>query len=135
MIQMYCLSIIVNILAGLVFAIDYLSEKVPGAGVVKSIFEKKSLTFGLGIAAFVVGFLKLFAVYGGILILGDFFPAAIGMAIGAGLVFDNFKKDGEETSGFMAIIDSVILKNRSLFGIAGILIGILHFFFAGVIFL
>ncbi len=90
----------------------------------------------LGIAAVVVGFLKLLSAFrGDIPVVGDLFPAAVGMLMGIMLIIDHYKMKAAVASQAFDTIDRVFIRRKSVIGIIGIVIGVLHFFMPSVLFL
>ena len=63
MIQIYFLSILSNVLAGLILSADHYSEKFPGFTAVREFFTgKPGLRVTVGVVSFITGFLKLLTV-------------------------------------------------------------------------
>jgi purine-cytosine permease-like protein len=136
MVQFYFLSIVLNITAGFVLSYDFLEERMERLAEVKSSFSNKTFRFVLGIAALVVGFLKLLSVFkGDILVVGDLLPAAAGLLMGIMLIIDYYKTKAEVASQAVDAIDRVFNRRKSIIGIIGMVIGVLHFFMPSVLFL
>jgi hypothetical protein len=136
MMQIYFLSIFFNILAGYTL----ISEDDINAPEIKIGFSFKYETVKLilGILAMAAGVLKLLSpAEGGMLILGDLFPAVTGFAAGFILCFEYYQKRktvidaGEKKASFAEFL----LMNRKIAGFAAIATAVLHFVFPGIFFL
>ena len=142
MIQIYFLSIISNLVAGLALISgdnkDTQEEGVFRLGIFLNILRDKKFRLVLGIIAMAAGVLKILSpAEGNIIILGDLFPSAAGIASGLILFFENFSKTKNDDSEDIIIEDktqnlSLLFKNRKLIGFAAIAAAVLHFVFPGV---
>jgi hypothetical protein len=136
MYQFYFLSIFMNILSGMALSSEFLEEKFPRLTGIKFFFNNGSLRLWMGIITAIVGFFKILsATSGDVRIVGDLLPAVSGLALGATLAVDYYKERSEVSSPAVETVEKTFLKNRSILGIGGILIGALHFLFPGVLFL
>ena len=150
--QFYFLSIVVNLLAGVILAGDYLATRLPW---MKSLLpEISSRSSGVTIGAITagVGVLKLFVLADAqqIVLVGDLLPALAGIALGGVLtaVALNAKEgdaaDGAERpvhttregSSHVVVADGAADKAvrlaagyRTPAGLAGIAVAVLHFLF------
>ena len=150
--QFYFLSIVVNLLAGVILAGDYLATRLPW---MKSLLpEISSRSSGVTIGAITagVGVLKLFVLADAqqIVLVGDLLPALAGIALGGVLtaVALNAKEgdaaDGAERpvhttregSSHVVVADGAAEKAvrlaagcRTPAGLAGIAVAALHFLF------
>jgi len=137
MLQFYFLSIVANLLAGLALASDYLAERFGGFAPYSELFGHRNVRTSVGIAAFVIGFLKLLirSTATDVPVVGDLLPALAGMAMGAalvvGLIRDRSGVPDEKASGF----EKTLTIYRVPLGIAGIVIAVLHFLLPGALFL
>jgi hypothetical protein len=137
MYQFYFLSIVCNLLAGLALASETLEGRIPSlVEISRELSAKSGFLLGLGGAAFIVGFFKLLSVTAGdVPVVGDLFPAAAGLTAGGTLLLEYYRERSKVTSPFLNSLESVLVKNKNLWGLAGILSAVLHFFFPGVLFL
>ena len=137
MIQFYFLSVLANILGGLILAGEYLDEKIPSFSAVKVFFDSKpGFRVTIGFVASIVGILKLLSVTAGdIPFVGDFLPALVGLLIGASIFLERYKERSAVSSNVVETGDKLLLKNRSIIGIVGIVTGLLHFLLPKVLFL
>jgi len=143
MIQLYFLSILCNGLTGYLL----LSEKE--GEIDKSQLPINTPTFYLilGILSSVTGILKLLSplpssinAVRGVLIFGDFIPAAAGIAAGIVLLFGLYRKGGienlgDEIPGNLDRIGKTLLVLRKPLGLALMGAALLHFIFGEILFL
>ncbi len=137
MLQFYLLSVIMNIIAGIVLSAGFIDERVSFVSGMKDFFDgKPGVKLTIGIITFIVGFFKLLSVTSGdVPIVGDLLPAAAGLIMGFGLFLDYYKSRSTVSSPFVDWTEKVLLNNRNVVGVAGIVIGILHFLLPKVLFL
>jgi len=131
MYQIYFLSVFFNGLAGLVLSSDYISEKFSGFTGVRDLINGAKPKFTIGLIAFIIGALKLFAPVSGWLILGDLLPAFGGLLLGFILLMDFLRERSVMNSDVLVRIDSLVTSNKTAAGVIGLLIALLHFFFCG----
>jgi hypothetical protein len=137
MLQFYFLSIVANLLAGLTLSSDYLAERFKGFAPYAEILSRRNVRTSVGIAAFVVGFLKLLirSSANDVPVVGDLLPALGGLAMGAalvvGLIRDRSGIPDDKASGF----EKTVVTYRVPLGIAGLVIAALHFLLPGALFL
>jgi hypothetical protein len=137
MYQFYFLSIVCNLLAGLALASETLEGRIPSlVEIGKDLFAKNGFLLGLGASAFIVGFFKLLSVTAGdVPVVGDLFPAIAGLSAGGTLLLEYYRDRSNVTSPFLNSLESILLKNKNLWGLASLGAAVLHFFFPGVLFL
>ncbi len=137
MIQIYLLSVVTNILAGVALSIDAMDEKLHLSNLFnRQLLESEGFRLGLGIATFLVGFFKFLSVTNGdVPVVGDLIPALSGVIQGMILLVLYYRSQSYVSSPPLDSIDKIFVSNRSMFGTAGILIGFLHFLFPSVLFL
>jgi hypothetical protein len=138
MYQIYFLSIVVNLVVGIVLSREIISGKLPAlANLIGDIEETNLFRLAGGIAAVAVGILKLLWVTSGdVLILGDLFPALSGIAMGATLLFEHFKeKSSDGLPVWAARTADFLIDHKQVWGIAGVVSAVLHFFFYPALFL
>ena len=132
--QFYFLSIIANLLSGLVLASEHLGNKISFFELINKFFKNAGVRLVLAFLVVVVGLIKLVWPYQGIPVLGDLFPAAAGLGGGFTLLFDFIRNKSDVTSETMTKMDKIFLGNKFIIGIGSILIALLHFFLNGIIF-
>lgn len=141
MVQFYFLSIIANILGGLALSSGFMEERLSSFSGIKQFFESRpTYRVALGIVTVVTGVLKLLSVSkGDVPVVGDLLPALIGLLIGVALLFERYKEKStlppESQNATLNTVDKLVLRNKSVLGISGMAIGLLHFLIPGVLFL
>lgn len=136
MVQFYFLSVITNLLAGLLLSSDMLEGKFSSLSSFKKIFEGKSNKLFFGVLTGIVGFLKfLSATEGDVIVVGDLLPAIFGLGMGIALIVDYYKSRSDVVSPAVENINALVIKNKGVIGILGIIISLLHFLFPRVLFL
>ena len=136
MIQIYFLSIILNVIAGYTLIADN-DKNTPDS---RAVFAVKDEKFRLiiGILAMAVGVLKILsAMDGDLRIIGDLLPAAAGIVSGFVMLYEYYRRQStlvrdeyEKES-----VNQILVKNKKIIGFASILIAGLHFLFPKVLFL
>ena len=160
-VHIYLLSVLSTIAAGATLAADYLVERVPALEPLRRFAASSRAKGTLGAIALVVGFVKLFwRAPGEVIIVGDFLPAIAGMLMGAMLMVDRYRErrlptdasehvavEGEPGQGDdagessdagatgIARIDDALRPYRTPLGLSGIVVGVVHFLLASVLFL
>ncbi|MDA3941250.1 MAG: hypothetical protein PF693_18390 [Spirochaetia bacterium] len=137
MVQIYLLSIVANVIAGITLASGYLGNKLSFFSVFKGLRENRVAEITLGLSTAVIGVLKLIirSPAENIPVAGDLLPALAGIALGLILLSEAFRSKVEAASEPLEKASRVVFSYRVPVGIAGMIIGILHFFFSGVLFL
>ena len=137
MYQFYFLSIVCNIFAAFALAPEQLEDKLPVVSdCMGRLLERKGFSAGIGMAALVVGVFKLLSVTeGDVVVVGDLLPALAGILGGGSLVFDYYKGKSTVEAPAAAFLESVLTKNRTLWGLTALIAAVLHFFFPAVLFL
>ena len=138
MYQIYFLSIIINLIVGIILARNIVAGRFPSVGkFLEEIGTAKAFRLGGGIAAVAVGILKLLLVPADdVLIVGDIFPALASMFAGTALLSKYFQeKTPSPLSPRMSRVADFFVSNKQIFGIAAITAAVLHFFFNQALFL
>ncbi|MFP3959204.1 MAG: hypothetical protein ACLFM6_05065 [Spirochaetaceae bacterium] len=137
MYQIYLLSVLTNVLAGVALSVGGMDEKLHLSSVFnKELMQNDGFRLGLGIVTFVVGFFKLLSVTeGNVPVVGDILPALSGLLLGLILLLQYYRGKSTVSSPFVDTMDSIFGKNSAVFGTIGILIAILHFLLHPVLFL
>ncbi|HUX50678.1 MAG TPA: hypothetical protein VMW73_07760 [Spirochaetia bacterium] len=137
MYQFYFLSIVLNLLAGIALAYDAIDEKFSlSVFFNRDIFNRQGFRLSLGIATSIVGFFKLLSVTAGnVPVVGDLLPALTGLILGGSLLALYYQERSTVSGPIIQSIDNIFLKNRTVFGILGIITAVLHFLFPSVLFL
>ena len=137
MYQIYLLSVLTNVLAGVALSVGGMDEKLHLSSVFnRELMQNDGFRLGLGIVTFVVGFFKLLSVSeGDVPVVGDILPAISGLVLGLILLLQYYRSRSNVSSPFVDTIDNIFGKNSAIFGTVGILIGVLHFLLHRVLFL
>ncbi len=137
MIQFYLLAVVMNVLGGMFMAAPLLEGKVPA---LQSVQEALKINIAsriiLIIAALVIGVFKILSVTAGdVAVVGDLFPALGLIVIAAVFFLEYYTEESEVRSGLIERLQKIFIGNKTIIGIALIVIGLLHFLFPGVLFL
>ncbi len=133
MVQIYFLSILLNLLGGFGLASETMVERISGLRIFSDFFEgRTTLKITVGILSFIVGILKLLSSMD-VPVAGDLLPALGNIAVGFALVLDYYKDRSESTSSEK--LNDFFARNSSFIGIAAVLFGVLHFFIPRVLLL
>ncbi len=135
--QFYFLSIVANALAGMTLCAEFLRSKFPGFATIEERLSGGGVRASIGGVAAVVGFFKLFirSTPTDLRVVGDLFPALVGIAMGGALILEFMDKRNEsgEPNEAVGRAASTLTRYRVPLGMAGILIGVLHFFIPGAV--
>jgi hypothetical protein len=137
MYQIYFLSIIINLIAGIVLSARLIESKFPVVGkFIDDMTDNSVFRLWLGCAAVVVGIFKLLMVTpGDVRIIGDLAPALAGIIAGASLVFEYYREKKEKVfSSVFAKIADFLINYRPAWGILALITAALHFFFYQALF-
>jgi hypothetical protein len=137
MLQFYFLSVFANLLAGLTLTADYFAERFGSFAPLKELFSKGSVRAGVGIGAFVVGFLKLLirSTPTDVPVVGDLLPAVAGLAMGAAILLGSLRERARVGDGKVSNLEQAVMRYRVPLGIAGLVVSVLHFLLPGALFL
>jgi hypothetical protein len=137
MYQLYFLSIIVNLIVGIVLARSVVAGKFPPVGnFLQTVNETGLFRLVGGIAAVAVGILKLLLVTeGDVLILGDLVPALAGIIVGAILLFEYSRQKPLSFPSWLMRVADFLIAGQTVWGIIAVAAAVLHFFFNRALFL
>jgi len=137
MVQFYFLSIVLNVLGGLVLASDRIGDKFPVSKYLRDYLdEKPSLKLGFALLAVVVGILKLLSVMkGDVPVVGDFLSVLGSWAVGVILFSEYYSVRNETETSVIEKPSNFLVRNKAVFGLAAAVIGVVHFFLPRVLFL
>ncbi|MBN2735361.1 MAG: hypothetical protein JXR70_00165 [Spirochaetales bacterium] len=135
MYQFYFLAVLFLVLNGFVLTLEQLSQKFENLLKIKEIFYSRMSLLVLGGAGVITGFFKLFATFGGIIIISDFFPAIASLAVGLILFLDFYKESSGNKSQSLENVDVLITQYRTLIGVVSMVLGFLHFIVPGALLL
>ena len=129
MAQIYFLSVMSLVVAGLTVAGDYLGERFAFLAGFKNLRGNRSAQILIGSVAALIGFLKLFVLSPGeqIYVIGDLLPAASGMLLGAVLLIESFRTTVQGAGENVEKVAARMLTFRLPLGIAGLVAALIHF--------
>ncbi len=138
MVQFYLLSVVLNILAGLILILAKpLAEDAQEATMAGlPFYETKNFRLIVGIATAFTGLMKILTVApGDVPILGDIIPAAMGIVGGACLLYEFFISSSSVKVSLSPLFENLFENGRKYIGIASLVIAFLHFIVPGALFL
>ncbi len=137
MVQLYFLSICLNILGGLILGAPHFSERFPGlSGLREYIYSRSGLKYGVMALLLLVGIMKLISVYkGDVVVVGDLLPALTLLAAGFTMIIEHLSANPESENGFLKKMDKIFVRYESITGVAALVAGVMHFIFPSVLFL
>lgn len=134
--QIYFLTVLTNIIAGLTISAPYLSTKIEGFLAFSEKMENRKYRVILGSISVITG---LFALLDNsadnIAIIGNLIPAVTAMAMGLILVVFYFFNDEDDSHRLVKSVKEISEKYGNILGIAGIIIGLIHFLIPSALFL
>jgi len=135
--QFYLLSIVSNVLTGLVLSGDYLGSRLPFLAAFRSWLEHRGAAIALGVVTAVVGVFKLIILSPGerVPVAGDLLPALAGIALGATLFFEATLRRPSPSESKVDRYAKAMLTYRVPLGLAGLAVALLHFLFPGAVIL
>jgi hypothetical protein len=156
--QFYFLSIVINLLAGVILAGDYLAQRLPWLKSLLPEISNRSSGVAIGAITAGVGVLKLFVLANPLqtAVVGDLLPALGGIVLGGVLIsvaLNAVEDDADggverpvhttkEGSSHVVVADGAAEKAvrlaagyRTPAGLAGIAVALLHFLFPGSVIL
>ncbi len=134
--QIYLISVVVNLLAGVTLAHEFLEPRIRLSAVFNSdLFETPRFWFGLGAVSFITGFLKLISAQADMPVIGDLLPAVAGLVMGITLLVQFYRHRTESLPNAVETLDKVFVANRTAVGIVGAVIALVHLVFPRVLFL
>lgn len=137
MLQFYFLSVLTNALAGLCLAAETITGRFPSFAPFKDLLGKASTRTGLGVAALVVGFLKLLvrSTPADVPVAGDLLPAVAGLAMGGALLVGKLRERGAVSEARARSLEDTANRYRVPLGLGGLVVSLLHFLLPGALLL
>ncbi len=133
MVQFYALSVFVNIIIGALLCIEGKSEEGSFLDRLKEMLEERGIKFSLGVLSAIIGLFKfLTPIRGDIPVVGDLVPAVTGIALGGVVLLEFFRTRSDISSEAISRFEGTVTANKKFIGIAGIVVGILHFLMPAV---
>ena len=137
MAQLYMLSILSLLGAGLILSSDYLVEKMEWLSGLKDLAQQRNVRIGVGVAAGIIGILKLIVRAPGetIPVAGDLLPALAGIALGGLLLADTLRVSGDDEPVAVDKVTNAVMPYRTPLGLGGIVVALVHFLLPAIIIL
>lgn len=141
MFQIYFLTVLTNILAGLTISSKFLSSKIEGFQPFSDKMENRIYRIVLGSVTLLSGLISLLNHSEvSIAILGNLIPAITAMTMGIILIIYYFfsnddVENGKEENKFVHTVKELTEKYGNILGIAGIIAGLIHFLIPTALFL
>jgi len=131
MFQLYLLTVLTNILAGMALSSDFFSEKFPQFSDYIGYMSNNVYRMVLAVVSIIIGIANFFPVYeGDIAFFGKLLPALAGITAGLLLLVDFVQKKGGAKAGKTAeLADKVEQLSKpyiTVVGIVVVIIGVLH---------
>ncbi len=129
MAQLYMLSILSLLGAGLILSSDYLVEKMEWLSGLKDLAQQRNVRIGIGVAAGVVGILKLIVRSPGetVPVAGDLLPALAGIVLGGLLLADTLRVSRDDEPVAVDKVTNAVMPYRTPIGLGGIVVALVHF--------
>ncbi len=129
MLQFYFLSILTNAVCGALLSADYFGRRVTRFAWLAAHPASRRVKMAAGAGSLIVGLCTIFwPAGGGVPVVGDLVPSVAGMAMGVALLFEVFRQDALFPSEPASAPARSGLDWRSMIGIAGMAVALLHFF-------
>jgi hypothetical protein len=136
MLQFYFLSIFFNALSGYILAFGTDTGESPMETGFSLNLKNETLRLVLGVFTMLTGLLKLLSVVGGdIPVIGDLFPALVGLGVGFVQVFYYYRSRSSLESEKTKNLEEFFVKNNRWIGFISLTAAALHFLFPTVLFL
>ena len=141
--QFYLLSVISTVVAGLALSSDYLGKKSDFFASFDYLRKSRSIQIATGLITAIIGVLKLFFRFpkDQVFFLADFVPAVVGIILGIILIGEAFRQhpktegEPEKVGKSVEKVAEAIMPYRVPVGIAGAVVGLVHFLFPRILFL
>ncbi|ADK81731.1 hypothetical protein [Sediminispirochaeta smaragdinae] len=137
MVQFYVLAILLNFIGGALLAADYFEERFPIlVQMRKGLEDRPGLRVSLIILTVLVGIFKLLTVTSGdVPVVGDLLPALSLFLLGFIQALDYYIQKSDVGGEGREHLEKIFIANQSVFGVAAMVIAVLHFLFPAVLFL
>ncbi|MBO5123756.1 MAG: hypothetical protein J6C11_01380 [Spirochaetaceae bacterium] len=147
MLQFYFLSILLNLVTGLVlfcetdraqddFSFSSEPEETSSGNPILDLMESKNFKLVLGVLSVLVGLLKLLSVVqDGVPVVGDLLPAVAGLVGGFCVLLQFYMETNSIDYAPNGLIQKLFVDSRRTIGICCLVVATLHFVFPRAIFL
>jgi hypothetical protein len=129
--QLYLLTVLTNVLAGLALATGFLSERFERFSEYTDFMGNSVYRIVLAVISLLIGIINLFPTYtGDIAVLGELFPSVAGIVTGILLITEYIStrkgEDESKTAELAEKVEKISGPYLTIVGIASVVIGILH---------
>ena len=146
MAQFYFLSVLLNIIIGLVLVYGTDLTKQASGSKTKAVSTKKNSVFSgiaclesktfrlvLGVLAVLVGIMVILSPFrNDVPVIGDLLPAIAGFASGASLLLEYYLSSATEETNIPEKVKTILIDGRKYIGVGCLVAGLLHFIFPQV---
>lgn len=131
MFQLYLLTVLTNVLAGLALATGFLTERFERFSEYTDFMSNTVYRIVLALISLLIGIINLFPTYSGdIAVLGDLFPSLAGIVTGVLLITEYLSsrknEDESKTVELAEKVEKFSGPYLTIVGVASVVIGILH---------
>ena len=131
MFQLYLLTVLTNVLAGLALATGFLTDRFERFSEYTDFMSNGVYRIVLALVSLLIGFINLFPTYSGdIAVLGDLLPSLAGIATGILLITEylSSRKSEDESKTFELAekVEKFSGPYLTIVGVASVVIGVLH---------
>ena len=137
MMQLYFLSIAINLVAGTTLCAEYFASRLRWFAPLGQLTGGRGFRAVVGALAAAVGFLKLLvrSTPNDVPVVGDLLPALAGLAMGASLLVQVLREKSDLPAEAISKVEKAALAYRVPLGLAGLAVAFLHFLLPGALFL
>lgn len=136
MYQIYFLTVLTNIIAGLTISSKFLSTKIEGFQIFAEKMDNRMYRVVLGAITLLTGLFSLLNhSSSSMAVLGNLVPAFTAMSMGLILMVYYFFTEENEDNKFASTVKELAEKYGNILGIAGIIAGLIHFLIPTALFL
>lgn len=131
MFQLYLLTVLTNVLAGLALATGFLTERFERFSEYTDFMGNSVYRIVLAALSLLIGIINLFPTYSGdMAVLGELFPSLAGIVTGILLITEYIssrkREDESKTAELAEKVEKFSSPYLTIVGIASVIIGILH---------
>ncbi len=135
MVQIYFLSVLLNIIGGFGLASDLIVNKLNKLNYFSEFFNGRTKSkIIIGILSVIVGILKLLSSMD-VVVAGDLLPALCNIAVGIALTLDYYKDRSDVDVASDEKVENFFSRYSSLLGVIAVIFGLLHFILPKVLLL
>jgi len=134
MVQFYALSVVINVLCGLLLTLEENEKRTGVMSRLKKALDDRGVKFVLGSGALVVGVFKILTpMAGDVPVIGDLLPALAGVAVGGVFLTEFYRSSSDVSTETVQKLDNTLLVNKRYIGILAVGSAVVHFLMPGVL--